>query len=110
MKKTYKDTPRNQGRISRYVLDDMNRLDICWRPYICVDGLYYPCAMEVELWSATCPLIFYDYVEWHYPHRVTRQFGYLQGIPLTPRRNAHTVVDHVLGLDYVMIHEDAITQ
>ncbi|KAL0284033.1 UNVERIFIED_CONTAM: Serine/threonine-protein phosphatase 7 long form [Sesamum radiatum] len=34
-----------------------------------------------ELWTSTCPLIFYAIVEMHHPERVLRHFGIRQNIP-----------------------------
>lgn len=35
----------------------------------------------MELWRTRSPLICFDVVEWHFPDRVLRQFGFRQSIP-----------------------------
>lgn len=58
-------------------------LQITWQPYTTqvLDALPGECRMGSEIWLARCPLICFDIVEWHYPDRVLRQFGGVQGVP-----------------------------
>ena len=71
----------NKARIGRYELDDMHIDQICWRPYRYFPTDELPTVMERRLWSAQCPLLFHSLLEWYYPDRVTRQFGFVQDIP-----------------------------
>ena len=46
-----------------------------------MDSLPYYCLSGQAIWTARCPLICVFVAEWHYPDRVTRQFGIRQTIP-----------------------------
>ncbi|GMP24516.1 hypothetical protein CsSME_00001759 [Camellia sinensis var. sinensis] len=53
-----------------------------WQPYAGVLGtLPDYCRLGQEIWMARVPLICFDVVEWHLPHRVLRQFGRVQSVP-----------------------------
>ncbi|KAE8781037.1 hypothetical protein D1007_45746 [Hordeum vulgare] len=54
-----------------------------WRPYTVLRQ--YPlsnmCLRDQHLWRVRCPMICFYAVEWHLPHRVSKQFGVQQRTP-----------------------------
>ncbi|KAE8768330.1 hypothetical protein D1007_60207 [Hordeum vulgare] len=54
-----------------------------WRPYTVFRQ--YPlsnmCLRDQHLWRVRCPMICFYAVEWHLPHRVSKQFGVQQRTP-----------------------------
>ena len=89
--------PNSKSRIVRFELDSMvDCQHFVWRPYVGVDVAFLPDRQSQRLWTAKCPLIFNEVVEWCYPDRVTRQFGYSQDIPFTsPEVNHYGLHDAV---------------
>uniref|UniRef100_A0A8I6Y446 Aminotransferase-like plant mobile domain-containing protein n=1 Tax=Hordeum vulgare subsp. vulgare TaxID=112509 RepID=A0A8I6Y446_HORVV len=69
------------------------------------------CLRDQHLWRVRCPMICFYAVEWHLPHRVSKQFGVQQCIPpdyvetsvklhKTNRQNNKTVInweEHHMG-------------
>ena len=46
-------------------------------------------------WTALAPMMYMSYVEWCYTDRVTRQFGFMQGVPYSsPYPNHQQLHDH----------------
>ncbi|KAE8791995.1 hypothetical protein D1007_33626 [Hordeum vulgare] len=58
-------------------------LQVNWRPYTVLRQ--YPlsnmCLRDQHLWRVRCPMICFYAVEWHLPHRVSKQFGVQQRTP-----------------------------
>ncbi|KAE8815586.1 hypothetical protein D1007_07057 [Hordeum vulgare] len=58
-------------------------LQVNWRPYTVLRQ--YPlsnmCLRDQHLWRVWCPMICFYAVEWHLPHRVSKQFGVQQRTP-----------------------------
>lgn len=54
-----------------------------WEPYTDDVLALLPdvCRSDPHIWRTRSPMICFDIVEWHYPQRVLRQFGHVQGIP-----------------------------
>lgn len=54
-----------------------------WRPYTAevLAALPVECRTDMHIWRARCPMLNFEIVEWHYPDRVLRQFGGVQGVP-----------------------------
>ena len=48
----------------------------------------------MEIWTARVPLVCFNIVEWHFPDRVRRQFGWFQCVPEKPiaDRGYHSTV------------------
>ena len=42
------------------------------------------CTVGMDIWTSRVPLLCFHVVEWHYPDRVRRQFGWYQCIPQDP--------------------------
>ena len=61
-------------------------MQIIWEPYTedVVQQLPAYYLNGRDIWRALVPLIYIHIVEWHYPNRVLRQFGYVQPIPREP--------------------------
>ncbi|GAV73466.1 PMD domain-containing protein, partial [Cephalotus follicularis] len=59
-------------------------LQVIWKPYLDVrlDLACYQCRRDRYIWRFHVPLIYFKYVEWHYPDVVVRHFGLGQHIPL----------------------------
>ncbi|KAK9269286.1 hypothetical protein L1049_001056 [Liquidambar formosana] len=78
-----KNTPNHMVVAFRDQLDQLRADEFIWQPYS--DDLigrlpeYYRQGME--LWRTRSPLICFDVLEWHFPDRVLRQFGFRQSIP-----------------------------
>lgn len=113
MRKSNVRTTSNKARHTRYELDDMHIDQICWRPYRHF-AREHATLLQLRLWSAQCPLIFQSYIEWCYPDRVTRQFGFRQDIPTRSPRQGHDVShDYKTSAAYcdnwANIRENAIT-
>ncbi|KAI3451445.1 hypothetical protein Pfo_008110 [Paulownia fortunei] len=62
-------------------------LQFIWQPYDMTSQYIteLPPYCSPQLWTSTCPLIFYARVEMHHPERVLRQFGMIQNIPPFPQ-------------------------
>lgn len=102
--------PHSQARLVRYELDSQSDDHISWRPYRDMSGDHLPGITTQRLWSAKCPMMFNEIVEWCYTDRVTRQFGLRQTIPGNSPEDNHdrlhdTVNDNV---DWVFIRSDYI--
>lgn len=101
-----KSVPRSQSRLVRYELDSMSHDHILWRPYRDIRIEDMPSIAAQRLWTAKCPLIFNELVEWCYTDRVTRQFGFRQDVPQSSpeenHRRLHGTVNE--GSDWVFIH------
>ncbi|XP_048537952.1 serine/threonine-protein phosphatase 7 long form homolog, partial [Triticum urartu] len=71
-------------------LDTITPEQVEWQPYGADDRLGYTpeftinpmCLRDRDLWRMRCPLICNWVVEFHLPHRVSRQFGLFQPHPL----------------------------
>ncbi|KAE8790348.1 hypothetical protein D1007_35304 [Hordeum vulgare] len=67
------------GRYKAYIseLDMLTYEQVNWRPYTVLRQ--YPlsnmCLRDQHLWRVRCPMICFYAVEWHLPHRVSKQFG-----------------------------------
>ena len=61
-------------------------VQIIWEPYTDAVLQYLPtyCLNGRDIWRALVPLICIHIVEWHYPNRVLRQFGFMQSVPHQP--------------------------
>ena len=63
-------------------------VQIIWEPYTedVIQQLPAYCLQGRDIWRSIVPLICIHIVEWHYPNRVLRQFGFVQPIPHPPFR------------------------
>ena len=61
-------------------------MQIIWEPYSneIIQLLPAYCLQGRDIWRSVVPLICIHIVEWHYPNRVLRQFGFAQPIPDAP--------------------------
>ncbi|KAE8786093.1 hypothetical protein D1007_40109 [Hordeum vulgare] len=73
-------------------LDTLTAEQVFWRPYEndCDFNLNEMCTRDNLLWRASCPMIFFYAVEWHFVDRVARQFGKLQGISIKESKETIT--------------------
>lgn len=77
------DVVDHSSRLVRYYLDTMRESDFLWMPYEdSAADAFQILGDERALMTAPCPLFFDGLVEWCYTDRVTRQFGFLQQIPI----------------------------
>ncbi|KAH9602468.1 hypothetical protein KSS87_003230 [Heliosperma pusillum] len=69
--------------VIRDLLDKMVELQFVWQPYTpsVVQHLSPTCVQDQAEWTVIAPLICFEMVEWHFPNRCTRQFGWQQMIP-----------------------------
>ncbi|KAH9619098.1 hypothetical protein KSS87_014112 [Heliosperma pusillum] len=69
--------------VIRDLLDKMVELQFVWQPYTpsVVQHLSPICVQDQAEWTVISPLICFEMVEWHFPNRCTRQFGWQQMIP-----------------------------
>ncbi|KAH9606160.1 hypothetical protein KSS87_013272 [Heliosperma pusillum] len=69
--------------VIRDLLDKMVELQFVWQPYTpsVVQHLSPICVQDQAEWTVIAPLICFEMVEWHFPNRCTRQFGWQQMIP-----------------------------
>ncbi|KAH9608613.1 hypothetical protein KSS87_000731 [Heliosperma pusillum] len=69
--------------VIRDLLDKMVELQFVWQPYTpsVVQHLSPICVQDQVEWTVIAPLICFEMVEWHFPNRCTRQFGWQQKIP-----------------------------
>ncbi|KAH9611897.1 hypothetical protein KSS87_002622 [Heliosperma pusillum] len=69
--------------VIRDLLDKMVELQFVWQPYTpsVVQHLSPTCVQDQAEWTVIAPLICFEMVEWHFPNRCTRQFGWQQKIP-----------------------------
>ncbi|KAK4479211.1 hypothetical protein RD792_014722 [Penstemon davidsonii] len=79
--KLLEHVPTHVLRVYRDQLDLLKDDQFLWQPYPQIDGLPLSCVQGIEIWRSRIPLICFERVEWHFPDRVLRQFGMLQGIP-----------------------------
>ncbi|XP_074266486.1 serine/threonine-protein phosphatase 7 long form homolog [Silene latifolia] len=68
----------------RDVFDTMRHDRFIWQPYIQLILSFLPgiCYDDSDEWAVMAPMICFDIVEWPFPNRVARQFGWKQDIPL----------------------------
>ncbi|KAE8813476.1 hypothetical protein D1007_09296 [Hordeum vulgare] len=73
------------GRYKAYIseLDMLTYEQVNWRPYTVLRQfpLSNMCLRDQHLWRVRCPMICFYAVEWHLPHRVSKQFGVHQCTP-----------------------------
>ncbi|KAE8798975.1 hypothetical protein D1007_25698 [Hordeum vulgare] len=73
------------GRYKAYIseLDMLTYKQVNWRPYTVLRQfpLSNMCLRDQHLWRVRCPMICFYAVEWHLPHRVSKQFGVQQRTP-----------------------------
>ncbi|KAH9608286.1 hypothetical protein KSS87_003358, partial [Heliosperma pusillum] len=69
--------------VIRDLLDKMVELQFVWQPYTpsVVQHISPTCVQDQAEWTVIAPLICFEMVEWHFPNRCTRQFGWQQKIP-----------------------------
>ncbi|KAI5004140.1 hypothetical protein ZWY2020_031383 [Hordeum vulgare] len=73
------------GQYKAYIseLDMLTYEQVNWRSYTVLRQ--YPlsnmCLRDQHLWRVRCPMICFYAVEWHLPHRVSKQFGVQQRTP-----------------------------
>ncbi|KAH9623599.1 hypothetical protein KSS87_022462 [Heliosperma pusillum] len=74
----------------RHAFDTMIDTLFNWQPYTPNILAIFPliCTEDTEAWIVKTLLICFDGVEWHYPERVVRQFGYHPDVP--PLRDTDT--------------------
>ncbi|XBH87788.1 hypothetical protein VPH35_075181 [Triticum aestivum] len=91
------DVRTNWGKTEDLYMSYTNELDcllpshVQWLPYDQIDfQLNVVCTQDESMWSVRCPLICFYAVEFHLPHRVTRQFGRLQ---LSPPKTISTSIE-----------------
>ncbi|KAK9755336.1 hypothetical protein RND81_01G018600 [Saponaria officinalis] len=58
--------------IYRHAFDTMTDAMVTWQPYTTDD---------MDEWIVIAPLICFEMVEWHFPHKVVRQFGWHPTVP-----------------------------
>ncbi|XP_022031223.1 serine/threonine-protein phosphatase 7 long form homolog [Helianthus annuus] len=76
------DAPTHCLRSYRSQLQSVREEMFIWTRYDDVIGrLPEICTSGSSSWRSTCPLIYWENVEHHYPQRVMRQFGMVQHIP-----------------------------
>ncbi|KAI3459632.1 hypothetical protein Pfo_016295 [Paulownia fortunei] len=68
-----------------------------WQPYDMTSQYIteLPPYCSPQLWTSTCPLIFYARVEMHHPERVLRQFGMIQNILPFPQDRFDWETHHI---------------
>ncbi|KAI5014612.1 hypothetical protein ZWY2020_056002 [Hordeum vulgare] len=70
------------GRYKAYIgeLDMLTYEQVNWRPYTVLRQfpLSNMCLRDQHLWRVRCSMICFYAVEWHLPHRVSKQFGVQQ--------------------------------
>ncbi|XP_074266251.1 serine/threonine-protein phosphatase 7 long form homolog [Silene latifolia] len=68
----------------RDAFDSMRHDQFTWQPYTRQILSFLPpfCYDDSDDWTVMAPMICFDIVEWHFPNRVARQFGWKQIIPL----------------------------
>ncbi|KAG6532573.1 hypothetical protein ZIOFF_006422 [Zingiber officinale] len=87
-KKEARQSPRFTLQGWRYEFDVQTHHQISWEPYAqFIHQLDPICLSGQDIWTARVPLICFNVVEWYYPDRVRRQFGWLQFIPVPPFRH-----------------------
>ncbi|KAL0444638.1 UNVERIFIED_CONTAM: hypothetical protein Slati_2186500 [Sesamum latifolium] len=76
-------TVRTTVRVIRNILDEMQSDQFIWQPYDMDSDVImaYAADFNPQLWTSSCPLIFYAIVEMHHPKRVIRQLEMRQNIP-----------------------------
>ncbi|KAL2227979.1 UNVERIFIED_CONTAM: Protein MAIN-LIKE 1, partial [Sesamum indicum] len=69
-------------RVIREILDKMQADQFIWQPYDMDSDVImtYTADLNPQLWSSSCPLVFYAIVEMHHPERILRQFEMRQNI------------------------------
>ncbi|KAJ4757829.1 hypothetical protein LUZ62_068204 [Rhynchospora pubera] len=87
-----------------------------WTPYLAYLG-WMPEMVQQEIqnsiWFARVPLVHFTVVEWHYPDRVMRQFGFRQPNPpplpkyWTEHEKLRKIKDPITSIDDVTSHQDA---
>ncbi|XP_044965344.1 serine/threonine-protein phosphatase 7 long form homolog [Hordeum vulgare subsp. vulgare] len=106
------------GRYKAYIseLDMLTYKQVNWRPYTVLRQfpLSNMCLRDQHLWRVRCPMICFFAVEWHLPHRVSKQFGVQQRSPpdhvetsvilhKTNRQNNKSVINweehHIMWVD-----------
>ncbi|XP_020968889.1 protein MAINTENANCE OF MERISTEMS-like [Arachis ipaensis] len=69
----------------RKAFDDLQEGQFVWVAYSVdrVDPDIIPADiyMHSVVWSATVPLVSFEWIEWHATDRCRRQFGFVQGVP-----------------------------
>nr|XP_017221369.1 PREDICTED: serine/threonine-protein phosphatase 7 long form homolog [Daucus carota subsp. sativus] len=87
--------PHAQSRMTQYELDALTPRQFRWRPYADLPAEHHPEATVYLRWTAPAPMMYMSYVEWCYTDRVTRQFGFMQGVPYSsPYPNHQELHDH----------------
>ncbi|KAE8777462.1 hypothetical protein D1007_49772 [Hordeum vulgare] len=63
------------GRYKAYIseLDMLTYEQVNWRPYTVLGQFPNMCLRDQHLWRVRCPMICFYAVEWHLPHRVSKQ-------------------------------------
>ncbi|KAL9689701.1 hypothetical protein QQ045_010090 [Rhodiola kirilowii] len=115
--KSFMHTSHHVLMLYRDLLDQQDANDVVWSPYTddILATLYPMCLAGRDSWRAEVPLICFHKVEWHYPSRVLRQFGWRQPEPDMPptshkemhmhiRRTTHLVDDVMRG--YINLWEN----
>ncbi|KAE8781492.1 hypothetical protein D1007_45181 [Hordeum vulgare] len=73
------------GRYKSYIseLDILTYEQVNWRPYTVLGQfpLSNMCLRDQHLWRVWCPMICFYAVEWHLPHRISKQLGVQQRTP-----------------------------
>ncbi|KAK4487505.1 hypothetical protein RD792_005851, partial [Penstemon davidsonii] len=90
--KLLRNIPTHVLRVYRDQLDQLTEDQFVWQPYH-LEELPAICLQGQHRWMSKVPLICFEKVEWHFPDRVLRQFGMLQGIPdpCDTIRDLHTI-------------------
>ncbi|KAI8021904.1 hypothetical protein LOK49_LG03G02975, partial [Camellia lanceoleosa] len=118
------ELPMGEGDMQLPIEPRGSRWRFIWQPYVGVLGtLPEYCRLGQEIWMARVPLICFDVVEWHLPHRVLRQFGRVQSVPdrfdtewqlhVTDRRGRAGTDWHLFYMPYIRLwdaHRDSIVQ
>ncbi|XP_039123408.1 serine/threonine-protein phosphatase 7 long form homolog [Dioscorea cayenensis subsp. rotundata] len=105
---------KHNVKIYRQLLDRLEMQQFIWRPYDSneiIAQVPHDIFADRTLWTAFTSLICFEVVEWHQTDRVTRQFGFTQGVPLDPVCIGLTH-DHDLrgriNTDWALITEDGL--
>ncbi|XP_074318174.1 serine/threonine-protein phosphatase 7 long form homolog [Silene latifolia] len=109
--RTYKD--HLIGLVAcKHALDIMTDTMFTWEPYTReVFSLLPPiCTEDPFEWIVNAPLICFEAVEWHFPNRVVRQFGWHPTVPpmCKTSKKLHAIDRRGKATDYAEMHKLSI--
>ncbi|XP_074280156.1 serine/threonine-protein phosphatase 7 long form homolog isoform X1 [Silene latifolia] len=98
----------------RHALDTMTDTMFTWEPYPTEVLSLLPaiCTEDPTEWIVNAPLICFEAVEWHFPNRVVRQFGWHPTIPpmCKTSKKLHKIDRRGTANDYEDLHKESIVK